>query len=67
MPCIGRFIKRMTGLQAKPSLHPEEAVALGAAVQAPPSQPRHASTKWGGRSSTSGVGASSRCNGCFQH
>ena len=28
------FIKRMTGLTARPSVHPEEAVALGAAVQA---------------------------------
>ena len=34
MPSIGRFIKRMTGLPAKPSVQPEEAVALGAAVQA---------------------------------
>jgi heat shock protein 1/8 len=34
MPSIGRFIKRMTGLTVKPSVHPEEAVALGAAVQA---------------------------------
>jgi len=34
MPSIGRFIKRMTGLTVKPSVNPEEAVALGAAVQA---------------------------------
>jgi len=34
MPAIGRFIKRMTGLTARPSVDPEEAVALGAAVQA---------------------------------
>ena len=34
MPCIGRFLRRMTGLKAKPSVDPEEAVALGAAVQA---------------------------------
>lgn len=34
MPSIGRFIKRMTGLPAAPSVQPEEAVALGAAVQA---------------------------------
>lgn len=34
MPSIGRFIKRMTGLPAKPTVQPEEAVALGAAVQA---------------------------------
>ena len=34
MPCIGRFIKRMTGLKATPCVDPEEAVALGAAVQA---------------------------------
>ena len=34
MPAIGRFIKRMTGLRASPLLNPEEAVALGAAVQA---------------------------------
>jgi len=34
MPMIGRFIKRMTGIHAKPLLNPEEAVALGAAVQA---------------------------------
>ena len=34
MPSIGRFIKRMTGLKATPSVDPEEAVALGAAVQA---------------------------------
>jgi len=33
MPHIGRFIKRMTGLSATPLLNPEEAVALGAAVQ----------------------------------
>ena len=33
MPCIGRFLRRMTGLKAKPSVQPEEAVALGAAVQ----------------------------------
>ena len=32
MPCIGRFLRRMTGLKAKPSVQPEEAVALGAAV-----------------------------------
>ena len=31
---VGRFIKRMTGLPARPSVQPEEAVALGAAVQA---------------------------------
>ena len=34
MPSIGRFIKRMTGLTVKPTVQPEEAVALGAAVQA---------------------------------
>ena len=34
MPSIGRFIKRVTGLPAKPTVDPEEAVALGAAVQA---------------------------------
>ena len=34
MPMIGRFIKRMTGLTAKPIVQPEEAVALGAAIQA---------------------------------
>lgn len=34
MPSIGRFIKRMTGLTVKPSVNPDEAVALGAAVQA---------------------------------
>ena len=33
MPCIGRFIKRVTGLPARPSVQPEEAVALGAAAQ----------------------------------
>ncbi|EOD07380.1 hypothetical protein EMIHUDRAFT_249569 [Emiliania huxleyi CCMP1516] len=39
MPCIGRFLRRMTGLKVKPSLQPEErgrgaeAVALGAAIQ----------------------------------
>lgn len=33
MPVVGRFIKRMTGLTARPLLNPEEAVALGAAVQ----------------------------------
>ena len=34
MPAIGRFIRRLTGLKAKPTVNPEEAVALGAAVQA---------------------------------
>lgn len=34
MPCIGRFLRRMTGLKVKPFLQPEQAVALGAAVQA---------------------------------
>lgn len=34
MPMIGRFIKRITGLDAKPTVDPEEAVALGAAAQA---------------------------------
>ena len=34
MPCIGRFLKRVTGLTAKPTVQPDEAVALGAAVQA---------------------------------
>ena len=34
MPSIGRFLKRMTGLSASPSVNPEESVALGAAVQA---------------------------------
>ena len=33
MPCIGRFLKRVTGLRARPSVQPDEAVALGAAVQ----------------------------------
>ena len=32
MPCIGRFIKRLTGLRAKPVVDPEQAVALGAAT-----------------------------------
>ena len=32
MPSIGRFIKRLTGLKAKPVVDPEEAVALGAAT-----------------------------------
>ena len=34
MPCIGRFLKRLTGLTAKPVVDPEQAVALGAAVSA---------------------------------
>jgi len=34
MPSIGRFIKRVTGLKASPTVNPDEAVALGAAVQA---------------------------------
>mmetsp|Transcript_4520 Transcript_4520/g.7588 ORF Transcript_4520/g.7588 Transcript_4520/m.7588 type:complete len:717 (-) Transcript_4520:357-2507(-) len=34
MPCIGRLIKKLTGLTVKPSVSPEESVALGAAVQA---------------------------------
>jgi molecular chaperone DnaK (HSP70) len=34
MPAIGRFLKRVTGLTPKPTVNPEEAVALGAAVQA---------------------------------
>ena len=33
MPCIGRFLKRVTGLPAKPTVQPDEAVALGAAAQ----------------------------------
>lgn len=33
MPAIGRFLKRLTGLQAKPTVQPDEAVALGAAAQ----------------------------------
>ena len=34
MPCIGRFLKRLTGLTVRPVVDPEEAVALGAAVSA---------------------------------
>jgi len=36
MPCIGRFIKRVTGLTATPDarVNPDESVALGAAVMA---------------------------------
>lgn len=36
MPCIGRFIKRVTGLTALPDtrVNPDESVALGAAVMA---------------------------------
>ena len=36
MPCIGRFIKRVTGLRARPDVrvNPDESVALGAAVMA---------------------------------
>ncbi len=34
MPCIGRFLRRMTGITPRPSVDPEQAVALGAALQA---------------------------------
>lgn len=34
MPCVGRLIKRVTGVTARPTIDPETAVAEGAAIQA---------------------------------